>query len=208
MQFKLVAATVASLALSGVLAVPTENIVAREINAQNAEMSQLVTKAKQAGDSEAEIFNKFGAEFKQAYETNFGADKLANAKIPTMEDWKQLKANALAKQQQQQGATQSTNNKDSNSIQQRDAEANAQCWPNCGGSWLNWPFANGCQSFLPYWGYADYWDHNPLNWLTCWGAYPLGGYNWGSYYASGGIGINANLGLGGLNVGLGLGINL
>ncbi|GIZ38554.1 hypothetical protein CKM354_000197000 [Cercospora kikuchii] len=210
MQFKLVAATVASLALSGVLAVPTENIAAREINAQNAEMSQLVNKAKQAYDSESEIFAKFNADLKQAYEEHFTPDKLASTNLPTMADWQKLKADALAKQQQ---GTQNTNNKDSNSIQQRDAEADAQCY-GCGNDWLDWwQFPFGCQTLLPWDLYPDFWGNNYINYATCFGRYNVyGEYNWGNFYASGGIGIGAgiNVGLGGghggglLNVGLGL----
>ncbi|PPJ57851.1 hypothetical protein CBER1_00077 [Cercospora berteroae] len=218
MQFKLVAATVASLALSGVLAVPTENIAAREINAQNAEMSQLVTQAKQAADAEKEIFDIFGADLKQAWETNFSPEKLSTAKIPTAKDFENLKAQAKAAQQQgttqntnNQGTTQNTDNKDPNSIQQRDAEANAQCWPNCGNSWLDWwDFLPGSQNFYPFDLYPSYWDYNYVNYATCWGAYPFGG-NWGRYYANGGINIGAgiNVGLGGgLGVGVGLGIHL
>ncbi|KAF2214384.1 hypothetical protein CERZMDRAFT_83088 [Cercospora zeae-maydis SCOH1-5] len=142
MQFKLVAATVASLALSGVLAAPPTNIVSREQNAQQAQMSQLNTLNKQAADADQAISAQMGDAFKQAWESNYDVNHLEGAKIPCKDDFQKLK-----------NAMQSKNQSGS---QKRDAAA--------------WVYPFGSQAFVPYWGNVDFWG-NPWNYMTAFGYY-------------------------------------
>ncbi|KAM3422076.1 hypothetical protein BST61_g2452 [Cercospora zeina] len=150
MQFKLVAATVASLAVSGVLAAPTKNIVAREENPQQAaqaQMSQLRSLDRQAADADQAIFAQMGEAFNQAWQSNYNLNNLQGAKIPTKEEFQQLKSAMQSKQQKRAD--------------------------------FAWAYPFGSQSWLPYWGNVGFWG-SPFNYMTGFGYYGPSyfGFNW------------------------------
>ncbi|KAI5361368.1 hypothetical protein Slin14017_G081010 [Septoria linicola] len=155
MQFKLIIASIAASAVSGVLAAPgpNNNIAAREQQAQMAELTQLSDLAKQEGQLMNQINEKFEPTYQQQVQQHWGQ---ADAKYPTLED-----VQALKEQMKQHK-------------EKRDADPEA--WNmNVGyNGWVanvNFGYNCGWQDNFPYIRYAGLFDNNPCNWWTGFGLY-------------------------------------
>ncbi|KAF7187099.1 hypothetical protein HII31_11576 [Pseudocercospora fuligena] len=157
MQIKYIVATIASLAISNVIASPIAMPAPEAENelTRRAAMTQLAKEAEDSVHVMQELSNKFSARLQEEADKNY---KQTNAKIPTIEEIQELKRKMEEKKNTGTG--------------KRDANAEPQWWGYnaawYGQNW-NWNYQLGWQTYYPFWSNSWLYGNNIWNYYTGFG---------------------------------------